>query len=76
MKGKLIGFLFLVCVSVMAGFYTANAWTPLAVKNDYHLFIPGSQPGQGGTMDTATRCDNCTAATTRRSSPRSIGGAP
>jgi hypothetical protein len=59
MKGKMIGILLFVCISVMAGVYTADAWTPLPVRTDPNLFMPGSQPGQGGTTDGADRCDNC-----------------
>jgi len=34
------------------------AWTPLAVKNDPLVRMPGSQQGQG-TLEAANRCMNC-----------------
>jgi hypothetical protein len=53
-----------VCLAVTAFLVLAlpafaGAWTPKPVKEDPLLFMPGSQPGQGVTMDTANRCDNC-----------------
>lgn len=38
---------------------SAAAWTPLPVKDDPLLFIPGSQPGDVQGMDQAGRCENC-----------------
>lgn len=40
----------------------AHAWTPLPVKQDPLVFMPGSQPGDVQGMDNATRCENCHSA--------------
>lgn len=44
---------------VLAGAAAAAAWTPLPVKSDPLLFMPGSQPGDVQGMDQAGRCENC-----------------
>lgn len=62
MKHKFLIFGILLVASVHAGPYLASAWTPLPLKNDRNLFMPGSQPGQGGMTDGADRCDNCHGA--------------
>jgi hypothetical protein len=33
-------------------------WTPLPVKQDRNVFMPGSQPGSV-SLESANRCDNC-----------------
>jgi hypothetical protein len=38
----------------------ASAWTAVPVKNDQHVFMPGSQPGST-TLESSGRCDNCHA---------------
>jgi hypothetical protein len=43
----------------LAGAASAVAWTPLPVKSDPLLFLPGSQPGDVQGMDPAGRCENC-----------------
>jgi len=35
------------------------SWTPLPVVDDRTVFMPGSQPGEVGTFETADKCDNC-----------------
>jgi len=37
----------------------ALAWTPLTVKQDPLVFLPGSQPGDVQGMDSIGRCENC-----------------
>jgi hypothetical protein len=43
----------------LVGVASAAAWTPLPVKDDPLLFMPGSQPGDTQSMDQAGRCENC-----------------
>lgn len=38
---------------------TAQAWTPLPVKQDPLVFMPGSQPGNVQNFENAGRCENC-----------------
>ncbi len=37
----------------------AFAWSPLPVKQDPLVFMPGSQPGDVQGMDNTSRCENC-----------------
>jgi hypothetical protein len=41
-----------------AGLQPVHGWTPLAVKQDQLVFMPGSQPGSV-SLESANRCDNC-----------------
>jgi hypothetical protein len=34
------------------------AWTPIPVKSDQLVFMPGTQPG-GASLESSNRCDNC-----------------
>jgi hypothetical protein len=43
----------------LAGAASASAWTPLPVKDDPLLFMPGSQPGSVQNFENAGRCENC-----------------
>ncbi len=43
---------------LLVGGLVAYSWTPLAVKDDRHVFMPGSQSGSVN-LESATRCDNC-----------------
>jgi len=52
-------FLLAAALFVLAGIASAAAWTPLAVKSDPLLFMPGPQPGDVQGMDQAGRCENC-----------------
>ena len=36
----------------------AGAWTPLPVKSDRNVFMPGTQQG-GANLESQGRCDNC-----------------
>jgi hypothetical protein len=38
---------------------TVGGWTPLAVKDDQNVFMPGTQPGEGGTFREVSYCDSC-----------------
>lgn len=40
-------------------FYSVYSWTPLPVRDDRNVFMPGSQPGQAGNSETPDKCDNC-----------------
>lgn len=46
-----IGFVFI-------GVLLVYGWTPLPVKQDRLVFMPGSQPGSV-SLESANRCDNC-----------------
>lgn len=39
--------------------YSVYSWTPLPVKDDRNVFMPGSQPGQAGNSESPNKCDNC-----------------
>lgn len=43
---------------LFAGALLLHAWTPLPVKQDRLVFMPGSQPGSVN-LESAARCDNC-----------------
>ena len=45
-------------VSILVSAVLVYAWTPLPVREDRLLFMPGSQPGSAN-LESATRCDNC-----------------
>jgi len=38
---------------------TVLSWTPIPVKDDRNVFMPGTQPGQAGNSETPDKCDNC-----------------
>jgi hypothetical protein len=57
MKYRLGSLVVLLVVFWVAGY--AHAWTPLPVKDDQNVFMPGSQPGEGGNSETPGKCDNC-----------------
>lgn len=39
--------------------YSVYSWTPVPVKDDRLVFMPGSQPGQAGNLESPNKCDNC-----------------
>jgi hypothetical protein len=43
---------------VFVGALLTYAWTPVPVKQDRNVFMPGSQPGSVA-LESAGRCDNC-----------------
>lgn len=49
----------LCTVLLFAGSATALGWTPVPVKNDPLVFMPGSQPGDASGFETPAKCDNC-----------------
>ncbi len=59
MKLRIVGLTVLVLIFTLLGLYAAYSWTPLPVKNDQNVFIPGTQPGQAGHSESANKCDNC-----------------
>ncbi|UCG69853.1 MAG: hypothetical protein JSV09_02185 [Thermoplasmata archaeon] len=54
-----IFFLLLVSVGIVIILNTAFAWTPTPVQEDRNLFMPGTQPGNAGSFQSANKCDNC-----------------
>jgi len=48
------------CVCIAAG-AVGHAWTPLAVKDDPLVRMPGTQPDQGVNLEAPNRCLNCHA---------------
>jgi hypothetical protein len=61
MKTRLFLSLLLTCTFFISGIYAANAWTPLPVKEDPLLRMPGTQPDQGVNLEGPNRCLNCHA---------------
>ncbi len=59
MKSRITLVLLAAATFVMAIVTGAWAWTPLAVKSDPLLFMPGSQPGTVQNFENASRCENC-----------------
>jgi len=43
----------------LGAFYSAYSWTPIPVKDDRLVFMPGTQPGEAGNSETPNKCDNC-----------------
>jgi hypothetical protein len=56
---RAVAFVLATALLVLVGVASAAAWTPLPVKDDPLLFMPGSQPGDTQSMDQAGRCENC-----------------
>ncbi|UCC30963.1 MAG: fibronectin type III domain-containing protein [Phycisphaerales bacterium] len=51
----------LVVASALTGAYLAFAWTPIPVKQDPLVRMPGTQPEQGVNLEAPGRCLNCHA---------------
>jgi hypothetical protein len=49
----------LVLIGIVIIVQTALAWTEKPVKEDQLLFMPGTQPGEAGTFQSVSKCDNC-----------------
>jgi len=49
----------LVFFAVLLMVHTVLAWDPTPVKDDQNVFMPGTQPGQGVSLQSADKCDNC-----------------
>jgi hypothetical protein len=45
-------------IIIFLGILLVCAWTPLPIKDDRLVFLPGSQPG-AVDLEAALRCDNC-----------------
>ncbi len=54
-----IGNLLVLTFVILMTVYSAFSWTPVPVKDDHNVFMPGSQPGTVGNFDTPDKCDNC-----------------
>jgi hypothetical protein len=50
-----------ICGFIILVFGIASAWTPIPVKDDPLLRMPGSQPEQGISLEGSNRCLNCHA---------------
>lgn len=46
-------------ILVTLGTYTLLAWEPVPVESDPLVRMPGTQPGQVTTLESANRCLNC-----------------
>ncbi|NIM58859.1 MAG: hypothetical protein GTO16_07955 [Candidatus Aminicenantes bacterium] len=57
-KGYL-GIFILTTVFILLGLLIIYSWTPVPVKDDQTLFMPGTQPGGAGVAETSDKCDNC-----------------
>lgn len=54
------GLIAAVMVAIVLGAVSAaSAWTPVPVKQDPLVFMPGSQPGNVQNFENAGRCENC-----------------
>ncbi len=51
--------LILAATFIAASAAHALAWTPLPVKQDPLVFMPGSQPGDVQNFENSGRCENC-----------------
>jgi cytochrome c553 len=58
MKRASLSRITVVLTLVFVGALLVYAWTPLPVKQDRLVFMPGSQQGTV-SLESATRCDNC-----------------
>jgi len=58
MKKSSLSKITVVLTLVFVGVLLVYAWTPLPVKQDRLVFMPGSQQGTVN-LESATRCDNC-----------------
>ena len=59
MKNKHI---YLSVVLMMVVFYgVSQAWSPVPIKNDSLVRMPGTQPEQGVNLEGPNRCLNCHA---------------
>lgn len=61
MKKGIIVALFIAALLLSAGLYASASWAPLAVTEDPLVRMPGTQPGQGVSLEAPRRCMNCHA---------------
>lgn len=61
MKGRFLLVIFLAGLFVISGIYSVSAWTPMPVKDDPLVRMPGSQPPPENniTLEGPGRCNNC-----------------
>lgn len=61
MKKRMLLTIFLAAIFVISGFYSVNAWTPMPVKDDPLVRMPGSQPPPENNirLEGPGRCNNC-----------------
>ena len=60
MKKCIIGIIIFVFILAI-GFTSSFSWTPVPVKNDSLVRMPGTQPEQGVNLEGPNRCLNCHA---------------
>ncbi|MCX7992050.1 MAG: cytochrome c family protein [Fimbriimonadales bacterium] len=49
----------LMLFATQTGFLLQTGWTPLPVRDDPLVRMPGTQPGQGVKLESPDRCQNC-----------------
>jgi hypothetical protein len=71
MKTKRFLLIPLVLILLVSGVLAANGqtWTPLPVKDDPLVRMPGTQPGQVASLESPNRCFNCHAGYNQQIEP-------
>jgi hypothetical protein len=49
----------LILIGIILIVQTALSWTEKPVKDDQLVYMPGTQPGEAGTFQSVSKCDNC-----------------
>jgi hypothetical protein len=61
MKTKKLVLLVFITFFIIVSLFLAEVWTPLPVKDDPLVRMPGTQPDQGVNLEAPNRCLNCHA---------------